>query len=140
MFYSFEEPWFLRLCKKKIGSLSPKALPAASPVKRILLCFPAEHLWPLKCTVLRESFDKISQTCLHWKNLSIHTVCKLVSALGSGCCLFFSDRLWFRCHCFERYAIPKMEKRLRFLKKCPPKTTSEEAYTLHCKLMNAFKK
>ena len=36
----------------KIGSLSPKALPAASPVKRTLLCFPSEYFSLLKCMVL----------------------------------------------------------------------------------------
>ena len=36
----------------KISSLSPKALPAAGPVKRTLLCFPQEHFWPLKYMVL----------------------------------------------------------------------------------------
>ena len=35
-----------------IGSLSPYALPAANPVRRILLCFPPAHFSPFKCNAL----------------------------------------------------------------------------------------
>ena len=45
----FEASWFCRFPITNIGSFSPRALDAAIPVNRTLLCFPPAQRLPRKC-------------------------------------------------------------------------------------------